>query len=311
MPTKPIKLSFRTPDNAGGDMRLDPDLSELYRRLDKRRLVLLIHGYNNTVSEAVDAYEQGFIRLQQALANHAPDGDIAPDRNFVEVFWKGDDWGVLSFAYYMEAIPNAVKTAAALANVLRALAIERGGLEVQIVAHSLGTRLALELIRHVGIEPRVAITKLVFFAAAVPTFMLDDPRERHGLRHAYDRVVKGGLLSLYSNSDGVLSVAFPAGQSLAPGREGILPTPLGLALWESPQSPATLQQQQNRNAGHSDYWGCRQRKRKCEVFANMQARDFLGFNALGDRQPAEAEAAEREVPEAPPTATRETPSRNI
>ena len=179
------------------------------------------------------------------------------------------------------------------------------------VAHSLGTRLALELIRHVGAEPRVEITRLVFFAAAVPTFMLEDARERHGLRLAYDRAVKGGLLSLYSGSDMVLSVAFPAGQSLAPGPEGIVPTPLGLALWASPQAPATLQQQQNCNAGHSDYWGWRQRKRKCEVFANLQARDFLGLNALGDRQLADAEAAAREVPQAPPTATRDTPSRKV
>jgi pimeloyl-ACP methyl ester carboxylesterase len=310
MPSKLLKLSFRT-DNAGGDVRLVPDMADFYQRWDKRRLVLLIHGYNNTIPEAEAAYEQGFIRLQQALARHAPDHNIAPDRDFVEVFWKGDDWGFASFAYYMESIPNARKTAPALAQVLRTLALQRGGLEIDIVAHSLGTRLALELVRSIGVDSLVQIGKIVFFAAAVPTFMLVDPNERHGLRQAYDRAVKGGLLSLYSGNDIVLAATFPLGQSLAPGREGILPTALGHERWESHRVPATLWQLENSNAGHSDYWGWKQRKRKCEVFANAQARDFLGFTGLGDRQVASAEVAERDVPEAPPTAVRETPSRTV
>lgn len=314
MAIEPLVLKFRTAD-AGGELRSLPDMEEFYRKWDKSRLVLLIHGFNNTVAEARDAYENGFFRVQRELANHAPGGDFAPDRDFVEVFWKGDDWGSLSGLYYMGAIPYAVQTAQALADVLRRLASQRAeGLDVQIVAHSLGTRLTLELLRHLGADRNVRVDKLVFFAAATPTFMLDD--DDGELRQAYDTVVQDGGLSFYSGNDVVLSWAFPIGQTLAPGEEGLFPTALGHERWESPRVPPTLEQQENRNADHSDYWGWKQERPQCEQHANAKAREYLGFTGGGDRGTESATSALRETPvlesqSAREIGSRETPTRSV
>ncbi len=292
-------------------------MEEFYKNWDKSRLVLLIHGFNNSIPQAKDAYDNGFFRIQRQLANHAPDENFAPDRNFVEVFWKGDDWGMLSALYYMGAVPYAVQTAAALADVLRRLASQRTeGLELQIVAHSLGTRLTLELIRNIGVDRSIRINKLVFFAAATATFMLEDPNEAHGLRKAYDATVKDGTLSLYSGNDIVLSMAFPIGQTLAAGHEGFFPTALGHDRWESPRAPVTLEQGENRNANHSDYWGWKKDKPDCETFANTKAREYLEFTGLGDRLIADVATAERETPEVSVAVdrevqTRKTPSRIV
>lgn len=305
MPIQPLILSFRTQDQ-GGDFRNAPPMDEFYQNWNKHKLVLLIHGYNNPVPDARAAYE-GFFSLQRQLAAYAPDGNFAPDRNFVEVFWKGDDWGILSPLYYMNAIPFALQTAEALADTLKTLAKQRAeGLELEVVAHSLGTRLTLELLRHIGMDRSITVTRIVFFAAATPTFMLEDPAEPHGLRQAYDSVLRYGIRSLHSGNDIVLSVAFPIGQTLASGHEGFSPTALGHERWESSGAPSTLEQDENRNANHWDYWGWKKDRPQCEKFANEQARDYLHFTGLGDRSLQAAATAERDTSEAP-----DTPERTI
>ncbi len=307
MALQSLNLSFRT-DDQGGDVRPFPQMDQFYQNWSKSRLVLLIHGYNNPVPDARKAYD-GFFSLQQQLGGYPIGGNFAPDRNFVEVFWKGDDWGVLSLLYYPYAIPSAGQTAEALAVVLENLAQQRAeGLELEVVAHSLGTRLTLDLLREISTVPRITVTRIVFFAAATPTFMLE---ESAALRQAYDTGVKGGLLSLYSGNDIVLSWAFPLGQTVAPGQEGFFPTALGHALWRPPDVPPTLGQEENRNANHGDYWGCGKNRTECERFANMKARDYLGFAGAGDRIPVEAMTAERDINEAIGVPERSVPSREV
>lgn len=296
MAIQPLVLSFRSADQ-GGDIRLQPNMDQFYQNWSRSKLVLLIHGYNNPRKEAVDAYD-GFISLQQQLANLPPKGDFAPDRNLVEVFWKGDDWGALSLLYYPYAVPNARQTAEALAAVLKTIAQQRAeGIEVEVVAHSLGTRLALETLRYLAASPRIAVTRMVFFAAATPTFMLRDPTDPDGLRSAFDTGIKSGIRSLYSGNDVVLSWAFPIGQTLAPGDEGFFPTALGHERWESAKTPLALEQNENRNANHWDYWGWKKSKPSCELFANATAREYLGFTGSGDRVIFDATTAERDVSE--------------
>lgn len=310
MAIQPLLLSFRTSDQ-GGDIRLQPDMEQFYQNWSKSKLLLLIHGYNNPKKEATDTYE-GFFSLQQQLANLPPGGDFAPDRNLVEVFWKGDDWGASRLLYYPYAVPNARQTAEALATVLKTLAQQRAeGIEVEVVAHSLGTRLALETLRYLATSPFIVISRIVFFAAATPTFMLQNPTDPDGLRQAFDSVVKGGVRSLYSGNDIVLSWAFPVGQTLASGNEGFLPTALGHDRWESTKVPPSLEQRENRNANHWDYWGWKKSKLDCELFANVNAREYLGFTGPGDRMIFDATTAERDPSESLSSAERSIPARHV
>jgi pimeloyl-ACP methyl ester carboxylesterase len=290
MPVETLTLKFRS-ENAGGDLQLNPDPPFL----TKSRVVLLIHGFNDTIKEANDAYS-GFISTQETIANYSPGGNFAPDRNFIEIFWKGDDWGVASPLYYMKAIPNAAVTGTALANTLKTISRERGEIiEIMVVAHSLGTRLTLEMMKHLIGIASINISRIVFFAAATATFMMESEANSHGLRFGFDKCLSEDALSLYSESDDVLKYTFPIGQTLATGDEGFYPTALGHELWSSHLMPANLVQKRNQNAGHSDYWGWKKDKPSCENFANSQAREFLGFTGLGDRDAPKAYAIVRQT----------------
>jgi len=120
-------------------------------------------------------------------------------------------------------------------------------------------------------------------------------------------VLRGGLLSLFSGADYVLALAFPVGQTFARGSEGFFPVALGHAYWAP--APASAAQQENRNAGHGDYWGGSGAKPDCEHFANLAARDYLGFSGAGDRVVAAAATAAREPEQALPARPREIPGR--
>jgi pimeloyl-ACP methyl ester carboxylesterase len=277
----PLELSFRTRDT-GGEVNSAPNLTDFQQRCSSRELILLIHGFNDPITDARAAYD-AFIAMQQNLANIDADGDFAPGHQVVEVFWKGDDWGILSPLYYPDAVPNAVTSGAALATVLLKLAEERcDAIEVSIVAHSLGTRVALECIKALCGSSAVEFSHIVFFAAATPTFMLEDPRESHHLRQALDHVT-GASVSLYSKSDDVLALAFPPGQTISEGNEGFFPRALGHEYWDSTEPSPFVVQVNNPNAGHSDYWGWRKTHPECELRANMQAKDTLGLPAAGAR----------------------------
>ncbi|HTY48741.1 MAG TPA: alpha/beta hydrolase [Steroidobacteraceae bacterium] len=295
MALMPLELSFRTAD-AGGDINTAPDLSQ-FLQLSHRELILFVHGFNNTVSQARDAYA-GFMANQQLLACVPTGGDFAPGQQIVEIFWKGDDWGVMSALYYADAVPNSVITGRALGQVLQALAVGRGeSLEVSIVAHSLGTRLALECLKEIGATPAVLVNHIVFFAAATATFMLDSEAEVHGLRRPLNSV-SGGSVSLYSGADMVLALAFPPGQTFSHGQEGFFPTALGHAEWETPTPPPLLNQAENTGAGHSDYWGWSHKHPKCEARASKYARDTLELPFIGSRDLTSRDMTARDASDA-------------
>lgn len=274
-----ISLSFRQ-NCVGGDLKLPPEVSDESALNSAQHLVLLIHGYNNTYRDGVDAYN-GFHARQKELDK---DTRYGLGRTFVEVYWPGDaDWGVLSFLYYMGSVTHAKETATALADFL----LNRvGGARIDIVAHSMGCRLGLELMYALDTQhATLNIGRVLFMAGAVPTFMLVDTQPPRRLRPAYDRVLREGARSLYSGADMVLTFAFPAGQSLASGDEGAAPTALGHEYWVDPSVPLNLGQIQNPRAGHSDYWGwnTEQNAIACAQFAAHQVRDYLQFPSAGSR----------------------------
>ena len=269
------------------------------------RLVLLIHGYNNDQEAGRQAYE-GFRRAQRLLADLETSQPIT-DKQFVDVYWPGDaDWGIGSPLYYPWSIDKAKESAAILASALARAAAERSFKEIDIVTHSMGGRLTLELIKHLVLELGVSVRRVVFMAAAVPTFMLD-PEDAQQLRVAYNAKVQGAATSLFSPNDMVLAVAFPLGQTIAGTGEGWFPTALGHDIWSSHLTPSNLAQQQVHGAGHSDYWGWNDATLDIALEANQYVREFLQFNAAGSREMASRRVADRPELEERPSDVRDRP----
>ncbi|HOG17300.1 MAG TPA: alpha/beta hydrolase [Syntrophales bacterium] len=299
-----IELSFREESVGGAVKRPDNEASILL----SPRLLLLVHGFNVSAREAAETYD-GFTEMQRTILGRT-EGRYCEDRLVVRILWPGDaDWGIASPLFYPWSIGRANQTAEVLAESLcRAC---RSGLlfEVDIIAHSLGCRLALETIRCLQVKagPRPAVRRIVLMAGAVPTFMLDeDPGAR--LRRAYDEILRdpAPALSLYSGRDGVLSWAFPLGETAAGGKE-FLPTALGHEAWRHRGAPANLLQREIENAGHSDYWGHRREVNwSPPLKAGRLARSFLGLAPPLPREVEEWRPAERDTAESRPcTAARE------
>lgn len=292
---KRIKLSYREAA-VGGEVKDSPFVSDEAALGAAQHVVLLIHGYNNDAEAAQEAYE-GF---------HARQGDRDQDaryglgRTFVEIYWPGDGaWGIASFLFYMKSIRRAIQTAESLAAYLASRVA--GASRIDIVAHSMGCRLACELLRALKKQkPAPAVGRIVFMAGAVPTFMLENQKPPRRLRPAYDAVLREGARSLYSGSDMVLAFAFPAGQSLAKGEEGAVPTALGHALWVDTTVPLNLGQQENPGAGHSDYWGWNAKPKPLQraTRAATEISDYLQFASAGSRAIADRPLEERSAVEA-------------
>lgn len=307
--------------DVGGQVRdqvSDDELRAIRDALDAgtgRGLVLLVHGYNNDHADALCSYD-AFFELQQVLAQLPDHRPLADNRIFVEVYWPGDaDWGIASFLFYMGAVANARVSAQRFAPAIAALSQRNEPLALEIVGHSLGCRVALELIKQLrlGGTPNINIDRVAVMAAAVPTYMLGSPADARYLRPAYDDLVAicgGAGMSLYSGADPVLAVAFPLGQTLASGDEGFLPTALGHAEWHCASMPGGFDQHEVSGAGHSDYWGSKAGSRAIALDAQRRVREFLRFNAAPERDTATRET--RGAPEGPARATaaaRATPLR--
>lgn len=301
-------ISFRV-HPVGGPVRDKVDPEALRAVADTlgggtlRGLVVLVHGYNNTFDDAKAAFS-AFRDRERELAQMPINRPLADNRIFLEIYWPGDaDWGIVSFLFYMGSIENAQKTADRLAPALAELA--KGvptPLEIDVVAHSMGCRLLLELIKRLVAAANVQLRHIVLMAGAVPAFMLEPAPDNHRLRQAYDVMLGGGrglAKSLYSPADAVLAFAFPIGQTLASGDEGTFPTALGHEYWASPSTPGNLDQYEVRGAGHSDYWGWREgaKARAISMDAHQQIQPFLGFNHAPPREAASRDTFEADAPE--------------
>jgi pimeloyl-ACP methyl ester carboxylesterase len=305
------RLSFRQRPQ-GGEVKPEPSEPEYRALTGRRHLLLLIHGYNNDLKASEDAY-RGFEALQRELAKLDDDTPVASGR-LVQIYWPGDaDWGVVSPLFYPWSIERARRTAAALADTLARAARESGHKQVDIVAHSMGCRLTLELLKELRSKNDISVGRVVLMAGAVPTFMLEPRPDKQKLRDAIDTVLTDAGLSLYSSNDKVLAYAFPLGQTAAPGSEGFFPTALGHEFWADAVAPVKLTQQENPGADHSDYWGWNQKPPSLAYAraANTKLKEFLRFEQAGERAIAERGTVERETRDDRATgAARETVERN-
>lgn len=289
------RLSFRHAP-VGGPVRGQPDEQERLALAIRQHLILLIHGYNNSEREADEAY-RGFEAMQRRLAALPEDAPVAHDR-LVDVYWPGDaDWGIVSPLYYPWSIRRARETARALAATLKEAVRASGYKRVDIVAHSMGCRLTLEVLKELRGTPELYLGRIALMAGAVPTSMLEHGG-RNRLREAWEEVLQDGALSLYSGNDAVLAAAFPLGQTVAGRGEGFFPTALGHEHWASPNPPAALAQNEITGAGHSDYWGWNRERFEQGNHANRRVKDFLRLDQAGSRETESRVTPERTT--APP-----------
>jgi hypothetical protein len=174
---------------------------------------VFIHGFNVSRSEARDAYRGFSATIQLGKRLHE-----------LRLFWPGDaNLGAadfMDFASYPTDIEDARDSARPLARFLAQLEahVTRRPMRYVFIAHSLGCRLLLEMLKLVWdgevegwtrwTPSRVPLACIM--AAAVPVQMVEP-----GGRLSDCTTLAERWLVLYSHRDIVLSSAFPLGQTLA------------------------------------------------------------------------------------------------
>ncbi len=206
-----------------------------------RDVIFLIHGFN------LDRHE-GRLAMQN-LAARLPS---VQNSSLVSVLWPGDHWsGALSYSFEgRDADDTAVELARYIYNVIRRDA------RISFVTHSLGARIALGAIQHIG-RYGYAADQVCMMAAAVDDYSVAIPT---GYRFAVDRSRRIAVLA--SRNDSVLRYAYPAGDLLqafvfwrsdeygqALGYHG----PRARGSYAVPRQVFHSQISDWRNAGHSDY----------------------------------------------------------
>src|ERR1700682_4768766 len=262
----------------GGKLLVPPELRALPDALSRRECLVLVHGFNNTDSEAADAYF-GF-RLREKAIFATPDlGGF--ERRFGDTYWPGDaDWWSFFDKVDFLIDPSAVHTAVKAANELVELLWQMPNLErVDFIGHSLGCRVTLETLLLLRTRTLPLIGRVVLMAAAVPSEML----ERNGkffnlLMELWAEGIE--ILVLHSTADKVLHFAFPPGQALAGGKEASDRAlgrfgPSGMM----PEWKKTLTAEPNPGADHSDYWG--DGAKQPSATATLKAGTFLKLGDLG------------------------------
>ncbi len=237
------ELSVRQ-DPVGGDVRdrvceVTPPFAQ-----GRRRVVLLIHGYNNTENAARRSFGDFIDDVAKLGA-----GATALLADLGGVYWPGDAaLGPLSFLSYPCEIKPATESAERLAAYVRTLVGPAGtATELYLVGHSLGNRVILELLERLAADPPAAVhlAGACLMAAAVPVDMVDD-----GGALLPGATLPGKTLALYSRDDLVLHWGFPLGETAA--GEGLFPTAVG----RFGQPPGVWTERQELGGdNHGDYWG--------------------------------------------------------
>jgi pimeloyl-ACP methyl ester carboxylesterase len=219
------------------------------------QLVFLFHGFNDSFADASAAYASFF-------TNFPGPGNPLHDKwqpAIHSCYWPGDkSWGPVSAASYALEMGPAKQSAAAFANFLATLAVPAGGiLDVYFIAHSLGSRVVLELLSTLeamkaagGLSSQIQFKGFCTMAAAVPVSMVESNGDL-----CQAATLSSARRTLYSEADTVLHFAFPIGETAA--GEGFFPTAIG--RFGQPQSNWTAETEMFISPGHGynhgDYWG--------------------------------------------------------
>ena len=159
-------------------------------RIAGREVVFVTHGFNVSRREGV-----------HALARLERDLNLPPAFVFVGVLWPGDWW--IPVVNYPAEAGDAVQCGRLLAKFVNTSLSLAG--DVSLVSHSLGGRLVLEAVKHLGRPAR----EVCVLAAAVDDDCLTGPQ--------YDATRQNAkrISVLASRGDLVLRIAYPAGDFLS------------------------------------------------------------------------------------------------
>jgi esterase/lipase superfamily enzyme len=193
------------PDKQGDFVRDDVKVSSQLGQLNHSRLIVLIHGYNNTRAKARRSFEKfrGELRINAWCRDEKVLG------SFVGFHWPGDHWvGLISAMSFNARVQSAERAGRRLAAHLATLDRRQ---EVVLVAHSLGCRVALEAVERIQTRrdyegPR--IRDVFLLAAAVPTSLCEDEAKFQRSDGCRQHV-------LHSTRDRILRFAFPWGEYTA------------------------------------------------------------------------------------------------
>lgn len=267
---------------------------------NRRRLFLLVHGYNN--SEAVA--RESFGRFMDNLRTMGPAGrGIAEDAGFV--YWPGDtNLGLLvSAASYPLQVGRAIRSGENLGEYLADLMGPAGTpTEIYLIGHSLGCRLILEVLETLWQRqfsaalggrrrPTVLIAGVSLMAAAVPESLVG---ERWPGLAGIGRPQRACVL--HSAYDWVLHWTFPEGETLA--GEGVLPRAVG--RFGEPHALWTWRRDLAPN-GHGHYWA--------DARSTTEAVRLV--NGPVPAGPEDKRLATRSLPEGAPRASRSLAERRL
>jgi hypothetical protein len=269
------EISARTLPAGGsvaGDVHVEPGSVSPYGH---RRIVLLIHGYANSQAVASASFQACIDNLQRLSA---PANSNIPSPIF-KFYWPGDTQiRVFSELSYPTEITPAVESGQRLAEFLGTLLGPNGGpVEIHLIAHSLGNRVALEMLKAFdATNPNVIFRSISMMAAAVPVSMVSNGGD---LWNTWTIVKRSQALC--SISDQVLHLAFPIGETAA--LEGFFPEAVG--RFGNP--PSTW----NKNLplsdyGHGSYWPNAATAPFLASFLELPVNPLVNANSIPNRQAA-------------------------
>jgi pimeloyl-ACP methyl ester carboxylesterase len=230
------ELSVRTAD-AGGAIR---DRVEVRGALAQaRRLIVLVHGYNNTKADARKAYRQ--FCFNTALDRARVGVEVC------EFYWPGDTGRAGSFLFYASQVPRAIESGARLADYFEDAA-KGQPLTVIFICHSLGNRVALETAAE--LRRRQSVVTVERFCSMAAAVAVEQFAKGAGLHSVTQGI--GASIVLWSAKDRALGYAFLIGQRLAGAGEtatAAVGKTGGPALyWKRTKNFTSV------GYGHSDYW---------------------------------------------------------
>lgn len=223
-----------------------------------RHILMLVHGFNNTQSAAEKSYK----KLTDNLMSDNPKKGL-PSMNpgsrpdaIIRFQWPGNaavgPISALDFLGYPQDIQNARDSATRLDKFLRDICTAGGPLlKVSIIAHSLGCRLILEMMKNFVGSSGPQFEFFALMAPAVPVNLVDV--SQNGAILAPTNRVPRTFLKFHSLADVVLLCAFPAGQELA-WEKGIESARYLEAIGRYGNPTGFAEPSKKVSIGHGKYW---------------------------------------------------------